>query len=129
MRGTNIFASIGKALFESNAERIRWRSNMWAIPGSRWAKKPLDIRFNTDMRVLVKKVCTLCPSPPASDFYLSEDSKKYYVPATECRKCQYHRGANRTFNFPRCTFKKTGNLIDAQIGAATQFNELLTKAT
>lgn len=138
----SVFAYLSKALFDSTVGRIRWRSSMWALVGGPHDKNRLQNerlagkgpRFNErgellhNGAVLVKKISTLCPKPPRDEFY--SDGKFFWVPATVCRACQYHRKANRSFRFPRCTFKSHGDKtkLDAKIEAAIQTSEVFDRA-
>jgi len=133
--------TIAKRIFEANAGRISWRQNMWAIVGSKWDKVRLQNKnligskilkinahgeFVEDGRVLVRKTCTLCPCAPIDDLYF--DGKWYWTPATECRRCRYHRAAGSGFRFPRCTFKRpTDKHVVAQ-NLIVQVSDLVQKA-
>lgn len=111
-----------KSIVESNAGRIRLQSNMWAIVGSRWDKKRIQNKYIAGKagsnelgeiihgeHVLVRRLNTSnCPFPPGMYFYIGPNGKAS-VPATECRKCEYYRGADRQLRFPRCTFKRSAS--------------------
>ena len=106
-----------RSLFESQLGRIRWRSNMWAVIGSRWDKNRVvnrnivgrkeinvDGEWECDGRTLVRRLCTQCPMPPGTDF-AAGDNGSSWVPATECRKCQYYRKAQRGRRFSVCAYR------------------------
>ncbi len=110
--------TIFKATYYAKLGRIRWRANMWAIVGSQWDRRRIananlighrSVNEKGEMvrddHVLVKRACmALCPCPPGADFYF--DGKRHWVPATECRKCPYHRPSGR-YRFPRCVYSKS----------------------
>jgi hypothetical protein len=135
----NILGQMFRDIHESNLGRIRWHPNMWAIIGSRWDRKRIrntsmigSSRVNADgefidgNRTLVHRVHARCPKAPGDDFYF--DDKWYWVPATECRKCQYHRVATRRHRFPCCTFGR-GTVSDAAKKSLIQIGEMVGKAT
>lgn len=143
-RGTNIFASIGKALFESNMGRIRWRSNMWAVIGSPWDKGRIsrpDLansrncgvnengHFVRDDRVLVRKPHVLCPNAPEPQGnFFRDDKEHWWVPRVLCVKCQFFRASNRTVRFPRCAFKGD-DLAKAAEQTLVQISDAVKTAT
>jgi hypothetical protein len=117
----NILDTLLKGILESKLGRIRWHSNMWALIGSQWDKKRIQNKnmvgskdsnelgelIRGDAVVVKRKHTNNCPNPPGNDFYAGgKEPIKYYVPATECRKCKYHVPAGQRFRFPRCTFGK-----------------------
>lgn len=146
-RGTNVFSLIGKAFFESNVGRLKWRSNMWAIVGGEFDKRRIrntaaigikDVNdkgeFVKGNRVLVKKPYTLCPNAPVPQerFYFDEkldDQKRYWwVPRTVCVTCQFHAAANRDYRFPRCKFMGTDPAA-AAVQTLVQVSEAVKKAS
>ena len=118
-----MFDQLLRSMHDSAAGRIRWMPNMWAIVGSRWDKKRVQNKnlagsrswineqgeFVRDGITLVsRQAISHCPSPPGDDFHRNEKDGNYWVPATECRKCPYHRKASRggAFKYARCVFNK-----------------------
>ena len=132
-RGTNIFTLIAKDLFESNAGRIRWRSNMWALIGGKWDRQrisPLGSDIVREDHVLVKRRCvTRCPQPPSDGFYF--DSKWWHVPRVDCMKCRYHRASSRggAFRFPRCVYAKSQKQVVVAAQSLVQLDGMVRKAT
>jgi hypothetical protein len=144
----DILNQMAKQIFESSAGRIHWRSNMWAIVGSKWDKARLRNKNLAGRRgksinehgemisskaggitvVLVKKRATAnCPDPPTDDFYKGD--RGYWVPATECRKCQYHRMANSQFRYPRCVYASPyTDSAGVAIDANKKFSSMVTQA-
>ena len=132
-----------KSVFQSNAGKINWYSNMWAIVGSKWDKKRCvnknliggrHVNENGEWLpengvVLVRRRCTInCPNPPSDDFFVNDDNRAQ-VPATEYRKCPYHIKAQKgVFNFPRCTFNKSKELGDVAKATLNSFNGMVDEA-
>lgn len=140
-RSTNVLGQLLNSIAYSAAGKITWYSNMWAIIGSRWDKKRIQnknlkpggrVNENGELVwgnvVLVRRLCTFgCPKPPGDDFYMS-DKGQSQVPATECRKCPYHRASNRQFRFPRCVFGKGETMQEVAQVASIMVNDVMTKA-
>lgn len=114
---------------------------MWAIIGSRWDHKRIrnerlrgkyhfneDGECTLDGRVLVQRRYTHCPNAPGDDFF--HDGKWAWVPATECRKCLYHRPSQRhgPFRFPRCAYGKADNVKDAARDTLMQVSGIVSDA-
>ena len=132
-RSTNIFGLITKSIYESTAGRIRWQRNMWAVVGSQWDRRRVTNSFLDELvrgdHVLVRKSCTHCPCPPGDDFHLDDKKRWWSVPATECRKCQYHRPSQRGgFRFPRCTYQKPKSMGDIAASTLVQVANLVGEA-
>lgn len=138
-----IFSQFLKSVYESSAGRISWMSNMWAIVDSRWDKKRLvnknligSSRVNERGEwkgengvTLVKKICNPnCPSPPGDDFYQNEKNGLFWVPATECRKCEFHMKSDQNFRFPRCVFKRATTPKEVAQDTLKTFGDLTDQA-
>lgn len=136
-----ILNQLFKAIWESNAGKIHWNHNMWALIGSRWDKVRIvnknfmgkeSERFTKegclvnreDNTVLVYRYHTSnCPCPPGDDFYVG-DKGRAWVPATECRKCPHHRAKSKQFPFARCVFsapESASDVADSTIGTFNGF--------
>ena len=133
--GTNIFSLISKSLFESNAGRIRWQRNLWAMIGSRWDRlrvEPLGLPIVQEDHVLVHKPCVnRCPQPPDSINITGKlyfDGKWWHVPRVVCVQCQFHRASNRSFRFPRCVWKKETDQLAVAAQSMVQLNGMVEKA-
>ena len=132
MRGTNILGLILKSSFEHSAGRIRWQRNMWAVIGSRWDRKrlvSLKGEIELDGKVLIRRICVHCPCPPGNDFAPDSKGRWWSVPATECRKCQYHRPSGRNrFRFPRCTYNKSDDARNVARDTLVQVSGIVGEA-
>lgn len=129
-RGPSLFDQIGRSIYESTVGRIHWRSNMWAVIGTRWDTNRLRHlgEIIRDNHVLVKRRCTNhCPNPPGPDFY-SETNKFWSVPATECRKCEFHRKPIRGRRFPCCAYKGEQNPTKAALVTIQKLGDMLQQA-
>ena len=116
-------------IIESQLGRIRWQRNMWALIGSQWDRAPVRIPHGELERgnmVLVRRLCTSrCPAAPGCDF--ATTTSGYWVPATECRKCQWHRPSTRGRRFPICTYRaEKPDVIEA--GIANMIGDAIDRA-
>lgn len=121
--------------------RIHWHSNMWADIGSQWDKRRIrnenligskhvndQGEFERDGYVLVhRRSVWNCPNPPGDDFHQNK-SGSYMVPATECKKCAFHRTSQGRIRFPRCVFKAPEDTKKAIANGIESANSLLNAA-
>lgn len=136
----SVLGQLFDRVIEASLGRIHWYPNMWALVGSRWDKNRIvnpnlagtkhtneKGELERDGKVLVyRRSVWNCPNPPGDDFFVSES--RAYVPATECRKCPYHRKAQGKIRFPRCTFKANEDVRQAIKDGLESANSLLDEA-